>query len=258
MSVFLKFFSLLVLLGVSAAAPAFAENGVELEFTHSSLTSGYSTWNDVNTRTYLFSESNNQFIFEADYKNHFDQSAGVLGVNYTRTYDANWYQDFSATAGTNTEILPGLVLFSEIHRKFLENHNLVLGFGVGYNLDKSPYTDQNALIDAVFYLGENWVIQGGIRENRSSPGPVWTARFYGASTYYVTKLVEATLKFESGREGYTVVGANDFKNEFYSSELTAQLRYWLRSDLAIKGGVALYENDFYRRNSYSISLFKNF
>ena len=235
-----------------------AESGTELEYAHSSLTSGDVAWNDVNIRNYIKSETDHQYVIETDYKNHFNQPAGVFGVTYTLTTNPTWYEDFSATASTNDTVLPGFVGFAQVHRKFLEDKTLVVGLGLGYVSSEAPYTDQNALLDAVYYLGSEWVVQGGVRVNRSSPGSVWTARTFAACTYYLTKKWDTTLKFEIGREGYTVIGISDFKNEFRSSELDAQFRYWINPDVAVKAGVEFYENEFYRRNGLTISFFRNY
>jgi YaiO family outer membrane protein len=248
-------FSILALLVLFSGMPAHAEplNFVEVEYAHAALNSGFQSWNDVNILNY-FGAPERRFIIETDYKNHFGEGAGVLGVTLTQTYNDLWYQDFSVSFATNNAVLPGVVVFSEIHRKFLADQSLVVGLGVGHNLNRDPYSDTYGLAEAYYYLTSTWSVQGGFRLNESSPGNVTTARGF-ASINYVTGKWDAYLRYEAGREGYTVVGDNSFKNEFASKDESAQFRYWINGAWGMGGKLDFYQSDFYNRNQVSLDLY---
>ena len=246
--VFFYGFGSIICLGAFAADL----NTVELQYARSGLTSGYQDWNDVSLLNY-FGQQNNRFIVETDYKNHFGEGAAVIGLTYTRTYNQFWYQDFSTTFSTNNAVVPGFVIFTELHRKVLSDQSLVLGFGVGHNVSQNPYTDTYALLEANYYWIGPLSVQTGIRANESSPGNVTTTRVYG-SINYLNDRWDAFLRYETGREGYTVVGQNNFKNEFSSKDESIQIHYYLKSDLGFGVKFDWYQSQYYDRNQISLDL----
>ncbi len=231
-----------------------AEDEVMLQYSHSTLNAGYSSWNDVNILNYLNVQTDHQFVIETDYKNRFGESGLLAAMNYTDTYSPEWYQDFSVTASTNSNILPAWLVFSEIHRKFLGQKNLVAGIGLGYVATHDPYTDINGLAEATYFFEHNFSFEGGIRFNRSNPGSVFTVRGFGVLSYLYDSRIEAALKLEAGREGYTIVGANQFVNEFSSKEESLQVRYWWSPRWGTSLNFDFYQSAFYDRNEIALAV----
>ena len=225
---------------------------IEVEYAHASLTSGYSDWNDINVLNY-FGTPENSFSIETDYKHHFDENAGVLGVNYTHVWSELWYQDFSVAFATNTAIVPGFLVFSEIHRKLLESQALVAGLGVGHNISRDPYSDTFGLAELVYYFETGFSVQAAIRVNQSSPGSVITNRYFGSVNYASDKW-DAYVRFETGREGYTVVGDNQFKNEFTSKVETIQFHYWVTPVVGVGTTLEFYQSEFYNRSQAALNV----
>jgi YaiO family outer membrane protein len=242
--------SALLLFLFTTSAQAIPENYAELEYSHSGLNNGFTDWNDINLLNY-FGIGAERFVVETDYKSHFGESAGVLGVNYTHTYNELWYQDFATSFSTDSAILPGFVIFSEIHRKLLLDQSLIAGLGIGHNVSQEPYSDNYGLAELQYYLTDRLSLQGGARINRSSPGTVVTARgFLGAN--YTNDHWDGYVRYEAGREGYTVVGENEFKNEFESQEETLQVHYWFKKGFGLGGRVDFYQSSFYDRNEIAL------
>jgi len=126
-----------------------------------------------------------------------------------------------------------------------------VGLGVGYNIDKDPYTDADLLAEAVYYLDAHFSLQAGARFNLSSPGSVLTARGFGSVNFGYEKW-QAYLRFEAGREGYTIVADNDFQNEFASRDEAASVRYWFKTSMGVGARLDYYQSDFYNRNEIAI------
>ena len=240
---------------LNCSTAAHAENRMELGYVRSNLNAGFSSWNDVNLVNYLKTESTDPIILETDYKNHFGKGAGVFGVTYTHTYQPLWYEDFSISASTEPTILPEAVVFTEIHRKLLEDQSLVPGIGLGYIKSDSPYSDVYGLAEVTQYFKFGFSAQIGLRLNQSSPGSVLSARYFGAVNYRASKKFEASLLLEKGKEGYTVVGQNEFINEFESSRENVQLRYWPAEHWGFGSVFEYYENPAYVRDSIGLNLF---
>ena len=237
------------------SASAQAENRLELGYVRSNLTAGFASWNDVNIVNYLRTESSDPIIIETDYKNHFGKGAGVFGATYTHTYQPLWYQDFSISSSTEPTILPEAVVFTEIHRKLLSDQSLVPGIGVGYIKSDSPYSDVYGLGEITQYFKYGFSAQVGLRVNQSSPGSVLTARYFGAVNYRPSKKFEASLLLEKGGEGYTVIGQNEFINEFDSNRENVQLRYWPAERWGLGAAFEYYQNPAYARDSIGLTLF---
>lgn len=252
MKKFILCFALMI--GVAAQA----DTRGEAEYVYSGLSSGMNSWTDINTRNYFSVGADNQFMIEADYKNHFDESAGVLGANLTHVYNEDWYQDFSATYGSNTLVLAQLSLFTEIHRKVLPEKNLVLGLGAGWVKNAHPYQDIYALVDLNYYLNGMFSLQFIFRPNQSNPNAVTTFRYIGVLNFMYERKIEAFIRLETGNEGYSVISAGNLRNEFRSSSQTAQVRYWFTEKFGSYLYGELYQNPFYVRNSIGAGIMVNY
>ncbi len=225
----------------------------ELEYVHSFLNSGFSDWNDLNFRNIDQPSEKDVLILEADYKNHFSEPAALFSANLTRNYSENWYQDYSGTYATNAKVLPGWILFTEIHRKWTAQKSWVTGFGVGYISNEAPYSNAYGLAEISYYFPQLFSLQGGFRLNDSFPGAVVTCRAYAVLNLVFENRIEAFLKFEMGHEGYSLVAAGDFKTEFSSVEETAQVRYWFRSHWGGSLNIDFYQSPYYDRNSLGVA-----
>ena len=229
-----------------------AQDHLEVQYVRAALSSGYDSWNDVNMLNY-FGFKGQHFILETDYKNHFGKSAGFIGLTDTLVYHPLWYQDFSIGVSTDSSILPGWIFFTELHRKFLENQAIVGGFGIGHNISLPPYSDTYAIGEIVYYIDGPISLQFGARLNGSSPGSVMTSRFFGSFNLALNQW-EAFLRYEMGREGYSIVSQNNFRREFPSRDEAIQLRYWLSTRLGVGTKLDWYQSEFYNRNQISLDL----
>jgi YaiO family outer membrane protein len=249
---------------------ALTQNHLELEYGHYSLTSGYSDWNEINLYNYFAvgkkpdqnateeQKPQDQMVIETDYQNHFDQGAGVLGATYTHNYDLNWYQELSGEYSTNNSILPGWLIFSVIHRKLLADRRLIVGVGAGFNQSEDPYSDVMGLVNLNYYFTDNISAEIGYRVNKSNPGSVYSQRGYGVVSYNFAKKMEAFLRYETGGEGYTVIGAGNFRNQFTSTEEAAQLLYWWNRKWGAGVSADFYQSQYYNRTGGSLILLMNY
>ncbi len=235
------------LLGI-CAMPSFAlADHVELQYEHSTLSQGYGVWNDVNIYTVLDHQPTNQWTIETDYKDHFNETAFLGAINLTHTYNEYWYQDTSLASSTDSNILPGLDFFNEIHRKTLSDLSLVPGIGMGYTANHAPYSGYYGIAELVYYFWQA-TIQTGVRLNRSLPGPVDTKRVYAVITFFKGQNFEASYRYDTGEEGYTVISDNSFTKQIASTVQTVQLRYRFNPTMGITLKYEYYWSDAYTRN----------
>lgn len=227
---------------------------VHVEIEHNELSQGYAAWNDFNILNHLDFSLDNRLIIETDFKSHFGQSAFLGGFNLTHTYTESWYQDFAASFSTNSSILPGWVVFTELHRKLLPERNLVVGLGVGRVQSLQPYSDLYSLLDAVYYVSPFFVLQTDLRFNRSIPGPVDSVRYGIVGTLYLMPHTEISYRFDTGKEGYSLVNAGLIKNQYQSTVQTLQASFSLNSRLGLNLRYENYRTDFYVRNGVSVGL----
>ena len=60
------------------------------------------------------------------------------------------------------------------------------------------------------------------------------------------------IRYETGREGYTVVGQNQFENKFSSRDEEVLVHYWYARTQGVGIRLDFYESDVYNRNEIAL------
>ena len=224
----------------------------EVQYIQAHLSENYGDWNDINIHHWLETGGKNHFSFETDFKNHFHETAILGGMSITHEYSDEWYQEGSLTLASNPKILPRNQIFTEIHRKFFNDRAFIAGIGIGHITNQDPYSDLFTLVEFAYYLNSKLVFQTGIRRNRSLPGPIDTTRFYGAIQTKIFTDFDFSYRYETGDEGYTIIGINSYSNKTSSSLHTFQLKYNFNTTHTISTQYEYYKNNAYSRNQFGI------
>lgn len=231
-----------------------AANAVQFDFSfdHSDLSDNYGSWNDYGVIARLDQETPNPWIIEASTKSHFNETSVVGVVSHTRTYSDHWYQDFTVQAATNARITPGWTVFSEIHRKVLQDLSLVPGLGVGYSKNQDPYSDFFSILEFTYYANAWLVTQAGLRLNISNPGSVQSLRTFIAAEVKPVDRLRVALKVDTGAEGYALLGSTRTLNTFRSTSERIQIHYQIQEHLSFGPVLELYQSPAYRRTTLGL------
>jgi len=188
----------------------------------------------------------------------FGEDGVFLGVSDTYTFNEDWYGSLAVGAGDGAFYLPRYRVDGTIYRKLLPNRNLVASLGLGYYKAPGGNSDQSVSLGAAYYFEAPWIVEGGIRLNRSSPGSVDTQQQFVAVTYGRNKQDLVTARYGWGDEGYLAVAANRQLVNFESREASVSWRHWLNPRTGVLVGANRYSNPSYRRSGVTVGVFHDF
>ncbi len=244
-----------------AQAPAVSAEGeirrLELSAGAQRLTNGFGNWRNV---TLLGTYGAGAHLLQGEISAHrrFDKDGTYVGVSDTYTFNEDWYGSLGVGAGDGAFYLPRYRLDATLYRKFLADRRLVGSVGVGHYKAPDGHTDQSVALGLVYYFEAPWVLEGGVRLNRSNPGAVDTQQQFVALTYGRDKQNLVTARYGWGGEGYLAIAANRQMVNFESKEANLTWRHWLNPRTGVTVGVNRYTNPSYRRSGVQVGLFHDF
>ena len=233
-------------------------NYVEAGLNYHNLTNGYDDWYGAVVRGSWQQDENNIWEAEILHENEYNTWGNYFSVGLTHTFNEDWYGSLFVGTSDSAFFFPKLRVDAFINRKLLAEKNLVATVGVGYEEAQQVNEDERLYVGASYYFEEPWEIEGGVRFNRSTPGPENSTRYRIATTYGRPFERYLIAEYEWGKEAYQYVEENVVIANFDSRILTLTWREWLARDwgFAIRG--ELYQSDEYNRNGIEISVFKHY
>lgn len=233
-------------------------NFVEGGLNYSSLSNGYADWKGIFVRGSWQQNANNVWEAEILRESEYDAWGTYYSAGLTHTFNEDWYGSVSLGASDGAFFFPKLRADAFINRKLLKERNLVATLGVGYEQAQQVNSDTSFYLGASYYFEQPWVIEGGIRFNRSNPGPENSHRYRIAVTYGQAFKRYLIAEYDWGTEAYQYVSTDVSILNFNSRILTLTWREWLARDwgFALRG--EFYQSDEYNRTGAQISVFKHF
>lgn len=230
---------------------------LELSTGAQRLTNGFGNWRDV---TLKGAYGLDKHLFQGELSAHrrFGEEGVFLGLSDTYTFNEDWYGSLAVGAGDGAFYLPRYRVDGTIYRKLLPNRNLVASLGLGYYKAPGGNSDQSVSLGAAYYFEAPWIVEGGIRLNRSSPGSVDTQQQFVAVTYGRNKQDLVTARYGWGDEGYLAVAANRQLVNFESREASVSWRHWFNPRTGVLVGANRYSNPSYRRSGVTVGVFHDF
>ena len=230
---------------------------LELSTGAQRLTNGFGNWRDV---TLKGAYGLDKHLFQGELSAHrrFGEDGVFLGLSDTYTFDEDWYGSLAVGVGDGAFYLPRYRVDGTVYRKLLPNRNLVASLGLGYYKAPGGNSDQSISLGAAYYFEAPWIVEGGIRLNRSSPGSVNTQQQFAAVTYGRNKQDLVTARYGWGDEGYLAIAANRQLVNFASREASLTWRHWFNSRTGALVGVNRYSNPLYRRSGVTVGIFHDF
>jgi YaiO family outer membrane protein len=231
---------------------------IDVGFGFSALTAGYQNWNGQFVRGVLASDPNNTWAAEVANLSQFGAGGILFALGNTHVINDDWYVSTAVSSSDGGFFLPRARGDVVLNRKFLEARNLVIGVGVSAIKAKDVHRDLALTLGAAYYFDAPWVIEGGVRINRSNPGSVITDYYNVAVTYGRDKERFISLRFAHGQEGYQVVGDTTALSNFSSRDTMLTWREWVQRDWGVQMRVGEYRNPYYQRIGGEFSLFWDF
>ena len=246
---------------MSAPSPEQAGTGpvrnLELSTGAQRLTNGFGNWRDVTLKG-AYGLDEHLFRGELSAHRRFGADGVFLGLSDTYTFNEDWYGSLAVGVGDGAFYLPRYRVDGTVYRKLLPNRNLVTSLGLGYYKAPGGNSDQSISLGAAYYFEAPWIVEGGIRLNRSSPGSVDTQQQFVAVTYGRNKQDLVTARYGWGDEGYLAIAANRQLVNFESREASLTWRHWFNSRTGALVGANRYSNPLYRRSGVTVGIFHDF
>jgi YaiO family outer membrane protein len=241
------------------ADPVAAEpvRSLELSAGEQRLTNGFGKWNDV---TLKGAYGVDKHLLQGELSRHkrFGESGTFLGVSDTYTFNEDWHGSLAVGAGDGAFYLPRYRVDATLYRKFLPGRNLVGSVGIGHYKAPDGHTDRSVSLGAAYYFEAPWIVEGGVRLNRSEPGSVDTQQQFVAVTWGRNKQDLVTARYGWGEEGYLAIAANRQLVNFESREASLTWRHWFNPRTGVLVGANRYTNPLYRRSGVNVGIFHDF
>jgi YaiO family outer membrane protein len=232
---------------------------VEFGVERSSLSNGFGNWTGVYTRGNWRANKSNVLNFEIARQNRFGESGTFYALGNTHTFNSDWYGSLTLGGSSGqASFLPRFRADAFIHRKLLPKRNLVATVGLGIYEASEFNPDRSLSLGATYYFPEKWIVEGGVRFNKSNPGSVDARSQFIAVTNGANRKRFVTLRHEFGNEAYQIVGNNAAISDFDSRVTSLTLRQWLGREQGFSLVVERYSNPFYRRLGASAGYFREF
>lgn len=241
------------------AGPGGNEPLRSLEFSTGvqNLSNGFSNWRDVTLKG-TYGVSNHVLQGEVSAHNRFNKDGAFLSLSDTYTFNEDWFGSVALGVGDGAFYLPRYRVDGTISRKFLPGRNLVGTVGAGYYNAPDGHTDRSLSLGAAYYFEAPWIVEGGVRLNRSNPGSVDTQQQFVALTWGRNKQDLVTARYGWGSEGYLAIAADRQLVNFDSREASVTWRHWFNPRTGVLVGANRYTNPLYRRSGVNVGVFHEF
>lgn len=246
----------------SLAAPAVPGSNdplrsLELSTGVQNLSNGFGNWRDVTLKG-VYGVDKHVLQGELSAHKRFGENGTFLGLSDTYTFNEDWFGSVALGVGDGAFYLPRYRVDGTISRKFLPGRNLVGTVGAGYYNAPDGHTDRSLSLGAAYYFEAPWIVEGGVRLNRSNPGSVDTQQQFVALTWGRHKQDLVTARYGWGSEGYLAIAANRQLVNFDSREASLTWRHWFNARTGALVGANRYSNPLYRRSGVNVGVFHEF
>lgn len=232
----------------------YIETGAEIH----SLTGGFPNWSGEYVKGEIKTSDKNSWNAELTNQKKFGDGGVYGSIGNTHTFDENWFTNLNIGAGSDAVFLPRYRVDAFLNRRWGDEKKLITTVGIGTYKAQKTYDDKNVSFGATYYFAEPFILQGGIRFNRSDPKSVYSSSEYIAVTQGRAQEHFITLRYGFGKEAYELQGANVGINDFYSHEASLNWRQWISEDWGFNLRAEFYHNPSYIRRGIALGIFREF
>lgn len=221
------------------------------------LTGGFSSWRQVTVHG-VYESDRHVFQGELSNKREFNTSGNFLGLTDTYTIDDDWFTSGSVGFGDGAFYLPRVRFDGFLYRKWLPKKNFVSSIGVGYYDAPDGHIDRSVALGGAYYFAQPWVVEGGVRFNRSNPGRVNTHQQFIATNFSPDKQNSVSARFAWGSEGYVPLAAKTSIVGFNSTDASVSWRHKLDPRWGFSISANRYRNPSYTRSGIDLGITHQF
>ncbi len=249
---------------IPVATPASTATGtakigvLEAGIEYHSLSADLGDWRGGYVRGIWFASPASVVNYEFVDTRRFGAQGRYASVGLTQTLDDRWYASAALGAGNGAFFFPDWRVDVAINRKWGADRSLITTLGFTQYNAPDGHVDRTALLGLTWYAPGNWVLEGGWRPNRSSPGAVRSTSGYLAGTWGEEGRQYISLRHERGREAYQTIGADILLVDLPSRVTSLAWRRWLSARCGFNLRAERYYNPSYRRNGMDLGAFCGF
>lgn len=230
---------------------------IDVTTGYQQLTGGFSSWRQLTVHG-VYESDRHVIQGELSHKREFDTTGNFLGLTDTYTINDDWFTSGSVGFGDGAFYLPRVRFDGFIYRKFLPKKNFVGSLGIGYYDAPDGHIDRSVALGGAYYFEQPWVVEGGIRFNRSSPGSVNTHQQFVAANYNPDTQNTLSARFAWGSEGYVPLAVKTSIVGFNSTDASVSWRHRLDKDWGFSVSANRYRNPSYSRSGVDVGVTRQF
>ena len=254
-----SFLLILFFAGV-AKAQVQSKNNTEVEagMNYRHLTNSFPAWTGAYLRLITKAGDRDTWYFEGLRQREFNDTGTYFSAADSHTINDQWYW-FTAVGGSSGGFyFPAVRVDSQLNKKWLAKRNIVTSVGAGYFKAKDAHRDSSMSLGAIYYFEAPWIVQGGVRWNRSMPGAVVSRSQFIALSYGREAQRLIAIRGETGREAYQALAPGAVLVDFPSHAVSLSLKQWIGEAWGFNTGVEYYTSHVYQRTGASFGIFKSF
>ena len=221
------------------------------------LTGGLAPWHQI-TLHGVYEKDSNVFQGELSHKREFDTTGNFLGLTDTYTIDSDWFTSGSIGFGDGAFYLPKIRFDGFLYRKWLPKKNFISSIGVGYYDAPDGHIDRSIALGGAYYFSQPWVLEGGVRFNRSNPGHINSHQQFVAVNFTPNPQNSLSARYAWGSEGYVPLAAKTSMVGFNSTDASISWRHRLNTQWGFSVSANRYRNPTYQRSGIDVGLMRQF
>ena len=230
---------------------------IDVSTGYQHLTSGLAPWRHLTVRGVL---ENGDHVFQGELSNkrEFNTTGNFLGLTDTYSINSDWFTSGSIGFGDGAFYLPKVRFDGFLYKKWLPKKNFISSLGVGYYNAPDGHIDRSIAIGGAYYFDQPWVVEGGVRFNRSNPGGVNTHQQYIAANFTASPKDSLSARYAWGSEGYVPLAAKTSMVGFNSTDASISWRHKLDKQWGFSISANRYRNPSYQRSGIDVGISRQF
>ena len=225
---------------------------------YQSLTAGFSDWTEGYAKGSWQQDADNRWAWEILASKRFNESGTYFSGAINHVFNDDWYGSLHLSTGTDVFFFPKYRVDAFINKKFHDERNLIGTFGIFYEDTRLINEESGLYLGATYYFSTPWVLEGGIRYNRSSPGPENSTRYKIAVTKGTNFDRLVTFVVDWGNEAYQYSSPIILPVDIRSTVYSLTWREWIKKDWGINVVGEYYNSETYDRTGVMFGVFKHF
>lgn len=184
-----------------------------------------------------------------------DEGIG-LGFGYFRHLRRDTIVSAGLSTGTGDVIFPQWRFDAGLRRTGLRDGRMLVDLGFTHVQSKAENSSDGFGAGLMWYLHDPWAVGLDGRVDIGHPGGE-LAHALGASVHYgLYRKLYLSLRGETGRVAYTLVGPSDALVEYDSRAARASLTWYVREDRGVSIDVSITDADFFVLRSVGVRAFR--